>query len=306
MVSVHAQQSLPVLLDGAMGSALALAGVRIEGPAWSSRAVVEAPEEVAKLHAAYAAAGAVVHTANTFRTTPSALEAWSGAPPGLTARAWVAEAVRIAREAVPVGHRVAGSLAPLDDCYARTPPKPDARRLHREQAERLAEAGVDLFLCETFVVPEEALIAVDAARTTGLPVWVSLTAGPAGDLLGPDAIARFAREAADHGAQTVLVNCSPASLMVRLLEPLSRAGVAFGAYANVGSAAEGLGALVDWGEPRPGVEELATRAAKYAAFAEAWVALGASVVGGCCGTTPAHIQAMSARFACHKSPSHLH
>src|SRR5690349_17344331 len=97
------------LVDGAMGTELGARGVSIDGALWSARALDEAPEEVAGIHAAYAAAGATLHTANTFRTKRrQAGERWEK-----LAR----KAVRLARGAVPVGHRVAGSVSPLEDCY---------------------------------------------------------------------------------------------------------------------------------------------------------------------------------------------
>lgn len=306
MERVHGPQDGVLVLDGAMGTALALAGVRVEGPAWSSRAVLEAPDEIAKLHAAYAAAGARVHTANTFRATRPALEAWTSAPAGTTVRDWVAKAVRIARDAVPGEHLVAGSLSPLADCYAAEPAPVNAFDLHREQSEHLAAAGVDLILCETFPNPGEALAAVEAAKTTGLPVWLALTAGPDGTLLRPEVLARTARQAAARGADVVLASCTPATAMDRFLRPLAETGVRFGAYANVGEPREALGYLVDWEEPSPPPEDMARRAARYAELAGSWVELGASVVGGCCGTTPAHLRALTKRLGCHKAQAPLH
>lgn len=295
-----------VLLDGAMGTALASAGVAVEGPAWSSRAVLEAPHEVAALHRAYAAAGAVIHTANTFRATSGALAAWRDAPAGTTVRDWVARAVRLARGAVPSDHLVAASLSPVRDCYVRAPPEPGFLRIHEEQAARLAEAGADLILCETFADPEEALLALDAGRATGLPVWVSFTTGPAGDLLDPDELALAARAAADRGAEVVLVNCAPAARLEPILAPLARSGVRFGVYANVGGESEGLGSMVDWAAGAPSAAVLAGRAERYAALTERWVTWGARVVGGCCGTTPTHIRAMSVRLGCHNSRPRIH
>ena len=123
------------LLDGAMGTELERRGVRTDGPGWSAGANDHAPHEIQAIHRAYASAGATVHTANTFRTTPRGLGAgWERA---------LHEAVRLARSAVPRGHQVAGSFAPLEDCWhpERSPsdPGPEQRRIAAE----LASAGVD-------------------------------------------------------------------------------------------------------------------------------------------------------------------
>ena len=130
------------LLDGPLGSELAARGVSTSLPLWSAAALDSAPEVVAAIHADYAAAGARVHTTNTFRTRPrDAGERWE-----LLAR----RAVRLARDSVPAGHRVAGSIAPLADCYRPDLSPTDSRPEHRDLARLLAEEGVDLLLCETF------------------------------------------------------------------------------------------------------------------------------------------------------------
>ncbi|MFQ5749049.1 MAG: homocysteine S-methyltransferase family protein, partial [Planctomycetota bacterium] len=111
------------LLDGPMGTELAARGVATPLPAWSAAALRDAPEVVAAIHRDYAAAGAEVHTAATFRTRARNVGArWEE-----LARL----AVRLAREAMPPGARVAGSLAPLGDCYRPEESPPDPRPEHR-------------------------------------------------------------------------------------------------------------------------------------------------------------------------------
>ena len=90
-----------------------------------------------------------------------------------------------------------------------------------------------------------------------------------------------------RGAATILVNCVPADRVLRYVVPLIERdlGVPIGVYANAGPRERGIG----WGEP--GGPE------RYADLAEAWVAAGVHLVGGCCGTDPDHIRALRARFA---------
>lgn len=269
------------ILDGAMGTELDARGVPTPAPLWSAQALLDAPTVVAAIHREYAAAGATVHTANTFRTK----RRQAGARWEDLTRA----AVAIARSAVPASHRVAGSIAPLEDCYRPDQSPKEPRADHRELARTLADAGVDVLLCETFPNTHEARVAVEEAAATGLPTWVSFTAGPTADLLTPDAIETAAREAVQQGASAVLVNCIPASKTLAFVERLAGLGVPFGAYANAGAPEEGLG----WGAA--GGETGAADA--YASLARAWVEAGASLVGGCCGTGPAHIAAIARLFA---------
>lgn len=262
------------VLDGPIGSLLAARGVATPPPMWSAAALVTAPDAVRRIHADYVAAGATVHTADTFRTKRrQSGPAW---------RDLTRLALSIAREAVPTGQLVAGSLSPLEDCYRPDLSPADARPEHREMARALVEEGADLILCETFPHVGEALIAVEEAVSTGAPVWVAFTAGPEGELLTPDAIALGAREAARRGASAVLVNCTAAAKTLPFVERLSEAGVPFGAYANAGDAPEDFNRSVG------------DRAAeeRYVQFARSWVAAGATLIGSCCGTGPGHIAAL--------------
>ncbi len=268
------QRPYVLLLDGAMGTALQAAGAPVGGASWSGRAVVEAPDAVRALHRRYAEAGAQVHTAVTFRGD----------------HAVIGRAVEIARSAVPVDHRVAGSLAPAADCYRPDETPSEVRAVHRDRARALARAGVDLVLCETFASSEEAIIAVEEARETDLPVWLALTAGPNAELATPLQIERTGRRAVKAGASAVLVNCTRATRMLEYVRAIADLDVVVGAYANAGPPEDGLGWLVDWPQPRPGPEEMARRAERYAELALGWVGAGATVIGGCCGTFPIHIE----------------
>jgi S-methylmethionine-dependent homocysteine/selenocysteine methylase len=203
---------------------------------------------------------------------------------------WTQRAVQLARRAVPEAQRVAGSIAPLEDCY-RPELSPGAgicRREHRKMARALASAGVDLILCETFPQPGEARVALEAALETGLPVWLSLTLGPGGDLMDRETLLATVREAARDGAAAVLLNCSPVSRISELMPDFADLAlqVPFGAYANVGreDPVDGWG---HEGEAQPG---------PYAEAAAGWVAAGARIVGGCCGTTPEHLRALVERL----------
>jgi S-methylmethionine-dependent homocysteine/selenocysteine methylase len=263
-----------VLLDGPMGTELARRGVPLPLPEWSASAIDAAPQAIAAIHRDYVAAGATVHTANTFRCRRRAVgERWAD----MTRRA-----VQLARANVPEGHRVAGSIAPVEDCYRPDlSPGEAAYAEHLEMAEVLAAEGADLLLCETFPDPVEARVAVRAAVTTGLETWVALTAGPDGTLMAPGALAAAARACVDAGARAVLVNCLAARRTLGYVTELAALGVPFGAYANAGALDEGLG----WDaadDPRA--------AETYAGLAATWAASGATLLGGCCGTGPAHIR----------------
>ena len=277
-------QGPPLLLDGATGTELERRGVPSELPLWSARALLEAPELLARIHAEYVAAGAEVVTANTFRTQRRTL-----AHAGLAGRTreltrCAVELARRSTQGAPRRIFVAGSMAPLEDCWRpdRVPEDEALAREHAEHAENLRAAGVDLLLLETFGTLREALAALRAARTSGLPVWASFACDAQGRLLSGEPLAEALAAARALGPLALLVNCLPPSHVEPALAALRACGLPFGVYPNLGAPTAG-------GKRR--TEELDPAA--LAALTRRWVAAGARIVGGCCGTTPAHLRALA-------------
>jgi S-methylmethionine-dependent homocysteine/selenocysteine methylase len=281
-------RSGPLLLDGATGSELERRGQRTTLPLWSARALHEAPQAVLAIHRDYVAAGAQALTANTFRTQRRTL-----ARGGLGGRATelTALAVELAREAAqaaPEAVWVLGSDPPLEDCY-RPDLVPDDAALaaeHAEHCEQLAAAGVDAILCETHNSVREARAAARAASQTGLPVLVSFVCWEGATLLSGDPLVAAIRAVRDLEPAALLVNCLPPANVAACLAVLAGETLPFGCYANLGAPDDTTGFRRS--------DELSPQG--FAASAAAWVAAGARVVGGCCGTTPDHIRAIALRL----------
>jgi len=264
-------------LDGPMGSELEARGVALPAPLWTAAGVASAPEAVRAIHREYADAGAEVHTTATFRTTARSLagSAWAARWEELARRA-----VTLAREGAGPGATIAGSMAPLEDCYSPqlTPDDEALAAEHAALARCLAEAPVDLLLVETMPTPRELAAATRAAVATGLTTWCAVTLGPRGNFFDAAGVAEAAALAADAGAEAFLLNCSPAGAITPLLERLAatdRRPARLGAYGNAIFAGE-----TEWSPER------------YADEARRWVAAGATILGGCCGTTPHHLRAL--------------
>ena len=262
------------LLDGPLGTELHARGVLSDLHCWSAAAIETSPETISQIHRDYVAAGATIHTANTFRTNRRAS--------GIQWLGRTRRAVDLAIAAVPCGHRVAGSIAPVEDCYRPDlSPGAGAAQEHREMARVLANSGCGLLLCETFANPIEAITAVREAVRTEVETWLAMTAGPVAELMTAETMAETARRAVEEGATAVLVNCTPASDTLRFVDAIvaQDLGVPVGAYGNAGCVDERIG----WRSPsEPGLQA-------YAQFARQWIDAGASIIGGCCGTGPAHI-----------------
>jgi S-methylmethionine-dependent homocysteine/selenocysteine methylase len=283
-----------VLLDGGMGNELRARGVRVPSHVtsiWSAQALLDEPDAVLNVHRDYIEAGADVITVNNYAVTPPLLarEGLQDRVEELTVRA-----VDLARRACdeagrPV--RIAGSLPPLDTSYRADLVGDDLSILtdYRRIAAALG-SRVDVLLCETLSSAREAVAAARAARETDREVWVSWTLqGSRPDRLpSGESVSEAYRAAADLGADAYLVNCCAANFVTRAVGIL--AGLTdrpVGGYAN---AAE---ALPSEAEADPVEPEAWPRKALdvegYAARVAGWIDAGASIVGGCCGTGPAHI-----------------
>ena len=154
---------------------------------------------------------------------------------------------------------------------------------------RYVDAGrVDLIICETVASLAHARAIMEAALSVGLPVWLSVTVDDRDGtkLRSGEAVADVCEIGAGAGA--LLANCSAPEAMGAALDALKAAGKPFGAYAN-GFTQITANFLKD----SPTVDALSARRdlspAIYAQYALAWVAQGATIVGGCCEVGPAHI-----------------
>ena len=287
-----------LLLDGAMGTELERRGVNVALPMWSAHALLEAPEVIEQIHADYLNAGCEAITTDTFRTHRRSL-AKGGL--GDRARELTERAVEIAQRARDKHNPdalVLGSVAPLEDCYRPdlAPGPEECVDEHREMIDHLLEAGVDLLILETMNSQRESMAAVQQARESAPGKWMisfcTKTEGPPGMMLRGTPLADVLPSLGD--AYAVGVNCVVASAMeahVKLLRALLPPEVRLSAYANNALYSDegqcGGGELTGAGAIDP---------QQYAECAEAWVAAGATIIGGCCGTTPETMKAVADRL----------
>ena len=273
-----------LIADGAMGSLLH----EFVGPVRSIDELNSTePEAVFRVHQAYIDAGAQIIETNTFGANRFKL-----APLGLgdDVSRLNSRGVKIAREARESAVRevlVAGSIGPLGiGVQARHPEPDEILSVFHEQALALEERGVDLFILETFSYIEELLLAIDAIRSfSSLPVVAELTYSEEGSIYGdvrPFLAAAMLRE---KNVQVVGANCTlgPQSLLPILAELTTAGNRAVSAMPNAGFPKR-EGDRIVYPKSSPSY---------FAEFARDAAALGVRILGGCCGTTPAHIRAMA-------------
>jgi methionine synthase / methylenetetrahydrofolate reductase(NADPH) len=273
-----------LVADGAMGSMLHEA----VGPqrCFDELNTTE-PEAVFRVHQAYIEAGAQIIETNTFGANRFKL-----APLGLgdEVQRLNSRGVKIAREARESAARevlIAGSIGPLGlGVQARHPDDKEILDVFYEQALALEERGVDFYILETFSYIEEVLLAVDAIRSfSGLPIVAQLTYSEEGTTHGDIRPSDAAAQLKNKNVQVIGSNCTlgPQALLRILQELAAVDDIRVSGMPNAGFPKREGDRIV---YPKSSPEY-------FAQFAREAAALGVRILGGCCGTTPAHIRAMA-------------
>jgi methionine synthase I (cobalamin-dependent)/5,10-methylenetetrahydrofolate reductase len=273
-----------LIADGAMGSMLheAVGPQRCFDELNSTE-----PEAVFRVHQAYIEAGAQIIETNTFGANRFKL-----APLGLgeEVQRLNSRGVKIAREAREAAARevlIGGSIGPLGlGVQARHPEPEEIVSFFLEQAQALEERGVDLFILETFTYIEEILHAIDAIRSfSGLPIIAQLTYAEEGTAYGDLHPSEAAAQLKNKDVQVIGANCTlgPQSLLPIIRELTSVDDLRVSAMPNAGFPKREGDRIV---YPKSSPEY-------FALFAREAAAAGVRILGGCCGTTPAHIRAMA-------------
>jgi methionine synthase / methylenetetrahydrofolate reductase(NADPH) len=272
--------------DGAVGTLLGERGVGFGHP--YARANLSHPEMVSEIHGEYLRAGARVIETNTFSANRFKLESYDLEDCVFKVNAAGARLARAAAEAAgSPGERalVLGAIGPLGRPLAPIGAvgEDEAREVFLEQAEALLEGGADALLLETFTELSELRLAYLTLRPLGAPVLAYKTFVEDGETLAEGLPGRAAREISELGADLAGSNCTVGpQRMLGIIEQMSAEAGPVAAF------------------PNPGLPQLVGGQIRFSRdvdhFAEYGVKLaeaGARLIGGCCGTTPAHVRALA-------------
>ncbi len=280
-----------VLIDGATGTELQRRGVPMDMVAWSGAAVLSHPDIVRETHEDYIRSGSRVIIANTFGSTRQMLEPAGFGDQVETVNRSAVELAILARENLAdAAVAVAGSISAMPPGFDRGAYQSAEKELesYREAATILTKAGADIIALEMMEDTTHAPRAMRAALETGLPIWLGMSCKRAED----GRIVSFACPDTDFteildalipmGPTVVNIMHSEIRAIGSAIELIrERWSGPIGVYPESGYFAKPNWEFVDVIPP----EELVTEAL-------GWVAAGVRLLGGCCGTSPAHIKAL--------------
>ncbi len=271
----------PVLLDGATGTNLQRAGMPVG--VCPEQWILEHPDIMVDLQRRYVEAGTNILLAPTFTANRIKLEEYGLGDKLVSMNT---ELVELTKRAAKDRALVAGDLTmtgrqlyPLGEMLFE-----ELVEIYREQAKVIVNAGADLFIVETMMSLQECRAAVFAIREVcDLPIMVSLTYNEDGRTLygTPPEVAVVALQSL--GVDAVGMNCStgPEAMLAPVAQMAQYAQIPILVKPNAGMP-----------ELRDGVTVYKTTPEEFAAVGKKLVEAGASVIGGCCGTTPEHIRSL--------------
>jgi len=271
-----------ILFDGAMGTRLYEKGIFINR--CFDELNLSEPELVKSIHTEYLEAGAEVLETNTFTANRVKLES-HGFRSNLVEINY--KGAKIARAVAGERAYVAGAIGPLGIRIEPWGPTSvdEAKEIFAEQAQSLLEGGVDLFVLETFSDINEIWQAIRAVRelTADIPIVAQMTLGEDGNSLFGTPPEVFGKRLEAWGADVIGVNCSvgPAIMLDAVERMAAVLDRPISAVPNAGLPREVDGRVMYLASPE-----------YMASYVKRFIAAGARVVGGCCGTTPEHVRAI--------------
>lgn len=291
------------ILDGGTGRELKRLGAPFRQPEWSALALLDGPEYVLKCHENYIAAGADVITTNSYAVVPFHLGQTRFDHQGMALASLAGKLAADAKRQCKRVIRVAGSLPPVMGSY-----RPD---LYEHQAAikilsvlaKALDPWVDIWLGETLGCLAEAQVLLAELESYRVrPIWLSFTLDDRSDPQSPllrsgEPVEKIASIFNSHKIDALLFNCSQPELMAGALASVRQidipSSVRLGVYANAFPPHNGEEAA---NEKLHDIRADLTPE-RYAQFAQKWQQLGASIIGGCCGIGPEHIQYLAQKFS---------
>ena len=283
-----------LILDGGTGSELHRRGINVSKGirdsgligSWSATALIDAPDIVQQVHEDYLSVGADIITTNSFWTNRPRLGLVNLSEKMEELTLLSAELAIKARNKINKHSFIAGGIAP--------PGFGDLSKEIKDQSEILVSAGVDFILLEYIGSIKDCITAVKAVSHLPIPIFIGIgKINENGKMEFNEDFSELSKQLVEYNVDAILLMCSdPKYISKALPEVTKHFKIPIGAYANIGyerppegvKTSDGQWHLIDIGDYNPD---------NYSLHVREWVDKGVQIVGGCCSTTPDHIEAIS-------------
>lgn len=282
------------ILDGGMGRELERIGAPFSQPLWSAQALIETPHYVKQAHQAFIDAGAEIITVNSYACVPFHLGDELYAEQGTSL---AAKAARLAHEVASQSEQkvqVAGSLPPVFGSYRPDLFEPERAKAISIELLHAQDEYVDLWLAETVASIAEAKMYAELFSITEKPAYICFTLQDEEDqpatLRSGESLEDAIALLADIDAKGVFFNCSIPEVIEQAIEVVTHVTNQVGKSLEVGVFANSFTPIKSGHKANASIQTVRHFSPQeYLVFAKRWHALGASIIGGCCGIEPRHI-----------------
>ena len=276
------------LLDGAMGSEFIKRGINLPEGIWSADVNINYPNIVKEIHEEYIEAGAHYITTNTFRTTPRAYmkTGLNNQEASLLSKKSFIEAVNASKKASNRTSNILGSVTTLEDCYRPDlfPGRKTAQNEYKYIAKWFDNDNIDIILIETMNSITEAEACIDQFSYINKPIWVSFILKDQNHILSGETLLNAIEMLNNYNIDVLLINCSPMYATNYCMKTIPKNWKKrWGIYPNFGIGKTSSDGNINLIHSNDSFIRLCYNA----------IDLGASLLGGCCGSNPSHIKLLS-------------
>ena len=286
------------ILDGGMGRELKEIGAPFSQPLWSAQALIEAPDFVSQAHQNFIDAGAEIIITNSYACVPFHLGEELFAQRGFELAALSGELAKAVADQAPQAVKVAGSIPPPFGSY-----RPDLFKV--EQAASIIqtlydaqEPNIDLWLVETLCSVQEFESIHRVIKQSTKPCYYAFsledTKGDSASIRSGESVKEAVKLTCQSNATGIMFNCSVPEVMDQAIIDTKQVMGELGQDLEIGVYANNFAPISSEHEANDMLQEMRELDGQgYLTYAKRWHALGANIIGGCCGIGPKHIKALA-------------
>lgn len=286
------------ILDGGMGRELKEISAPFSQPLWSAQALIEAPDFVSQAHQNFIDAGAEIITTNSYACVPFHLGEELFAQRGFELAALSGKLARAVADQAPHTVKVAGSVPPPFGSYRPDLFKAEEAAYIIQTLYDAQEPNIDLWLVETLCSAQEFESIHGVLKQSTKPCYYAFsledTKGDSASIRSGESVKEAVKLVCQSNATGIMFNCSVPEVMDQAIIDTKQVMDELGQDLEIGVYANNFAPISSEHEANDMLQEMRELDGQgYLAYAKRWHALGANIIGGCCGIGPKHIKALA-------------